>query len=125
MLDGAFADIAAGFSAMLGGPFEPATLSWPGVATYDDGGSITAPGNPFQQIAQVQFDTPTEQMRSDPGFIERDMRLLVLRAGLGAELTTRATLIVSCGRNAGTWSIETCQGDTAGIGWECRARKLS
>lgn len=125
MLDQFFADIATGFSDMLGGPYQDAVLRWPGTATYDSGGSITTPGTPINLATTAQFEAPTEQMRVDPGFREQDMRLIVLRAGLDRELDTSACLIVTTGQYAGTWSIETCQGDSVGIGWECRARRVA
>lgn len=120
-----FARIAAGFAGALGSPFADVTLRWPGTPAYDDGGSITAPGAPILLSARAQFDMPGEQMRADPQFRERDMSVIVLRAGLERELDTTPIMVVASGRHAGTWSIETCQGDSAGIGWECRARKVA
>lgn len=116
--------MAVGFSAAFGGPFQAVTLRWPGAPTYDAGGSIIAPGTPVDREARAQFDAPSEQMRADPQFRERDMLVIVLRAGLDLELDTTLTMVVVGGCHAGAWSIETCQGDSAGIGWECRARKV-
>lgn len=109
---------------MMGAPFHAAALIWPGEPDYDDGGSITVPGMPVSTPAKVQFDQPTEQMRADPQFLERDMRVIVLAESLDRALDTTPSLFVGSGPYAGTWSIESCQGDSAGIGWECRARKV-
>lgn len=109
----------------MGGPFHDAALIWPGAPVYDDGGSIVIPGIPDSKPAKVQFDQPSEQMRADPQFLERDMRVIVLAGTLDGVLDTTPSLFVASGVHAGTWSIETCQGDSAGIGWECRARKVA
>ena len=125
MLNTIFANLATGFAAQFGAPFQEVSAQWPGTAVYDTGGSIVTPGTPEEWPCQAQFDTPTESMRRDPGFLERDMRLLVLTATLERTLTTEAQIVVASGEHAGTWSIETCQGDPAGIGWECRCRKVA
>ncbi|MEY4838688.1 MAG: hypothetical protein RLZZ475_2547 [Pseudomonadota bacterium] len=120
-----FANIATGFAAQFGGPFQDATAIWPGTPTYDAGGSITAPGTPASYTCKAQFDAPTEAMRADPGFLERDMRLIVLAGTLAGTLDSAAKIVVSDGAHAGTWSLETCQGDPVGIGYECRARRTA
>lgn len=125
MLDQMFANIATGFAAQFGAPFQDVTAVWPGTAVFDDGGSIVTPGTPVELVCKGQFDNPTEQMRNDPGFLERDMRLLVLSATLEGTLDALASVVVASGEYAGTWSVESVQGDPAGIGWECRARKLA
>jgi hypothetical protein len=120
-----FANLAAGFAAQFGGPFQEVTATWPGAATFDTGGSITVPGTPVSLTCLAQFDTPTEAMRADPGFLERDMRLIVLAATLEGALDSEANIVVPSGPYGGTWSLETCQGDPAGIGYECRARRVA
>ena len=120
-----FADLASGFAAQFGAPFQEVTATWPGTAEYDTGGSIVTPGTPIEKLCRAQFDAPTEAMRSDPGFVERDMRLLVLTATLDGTLDSEAKIVVASGEHAGTWSLESVQGDPAGIGWECRARKVA
>lgn len=120
-----FANMATCFAAQFGGPFQEVTARWPGTATYDDGGSITAAGTPITRTCKAQFDMPTEAMRADPGFLERDMRMIVLTATITGTLDSAANIVVSSGPHAGVWSLETCQGDPAGIGYECRARKLA
>lgn len=125
MLNTIFANLATGFAAQFGAPFQDVTATWPGAAEYDAGGTIVTPGTPISKPCKAQFDVPTEAMRSDPGFVERDMRLLVLTATLDGTLDSEAKIVVATGEHAGTWSLESVQGDPAGIGWECRARKVA
>ncbi|QOV95263.1 hypothetical protein [Novosphingobium sp. ES2-1] len=120
-----FADLATGFAAQFGAPFQEVTATWPGTAVYDDGGSIVTPGTPVEKPCKAQFDAPTEAMRNDPGFLEKDMRLIVLSGTLDGTLDSAANVVVGDGEHAGTWSLESVQGDPAGIGWECRARKVA
>lgn len=124
MLGDVFASLAAGFAEQFGAPFEDAVAKWPGTPTTDLGGSITAPGAPATKPCKAQFDAPSEAMRTDPGFLATDSRVLVLAATLDGVLDTSARLIVTTGANAGIWKLETCTRDPAGIGYECRARKV-
>lgn len=115
-----FEGIATGFSDLVGGPFIDATAKWPGTPVYDDGGSIVTPGTPVELPCKCQFDAATLAMREQDGFLETDVRLLVL--GLSA-FDTKARIEVASGERAGAWAILTTQRDPAGIGWEARARK--
>lgn len=125
MFDQLFAGIATGFSEQFGGPFQTATARWPGVPTRDSGGSITTPGSPVTKSCRVQVCAPTDAMRTDAGFIETDMRLVVLTASLDATLDTNARIVIASGRFAGTWELQSATLDTAGIGWVCRGRKVA
>lgn len=122
MFDQAFASIAAGFSDRFGGPFVEATAWWPGTPVKDAGGSIVTPGTPVQYPCRAQFDVPTLAMRQAEGFIEQDARVLVL-AFEGA-LDESAQIRVADGANAGKWSLITVTRDPAGVGYECRARRI-
>lgn len=128
MFSAAFANIATGFSNMAGGPFVDAVATWPGTPVMDAGGSITTPGTPASYPCKCQFDAPTQQMREAEGFLQTDVRVLVLAATLHASLApaldTGATIIVASGPNAGRWALITCQRDPAGLGYECRGRKV-
>jgi hypothetical protein len=124
MFDQVFANLATAFSSMAGAPFVPAAATWPGTPTYDTGGSIVAPGTPASYPCQAQFDAPTQQMRLAEGFLQTDVRILVLAASLSVPLDTAAQIVVASGPNAGTWALLSCQRDPAGVGYECQGRKL-
>lgn len=125
MLNTIFADLAAGFAAQFGAPFQDVTARWPGKPNVDDGGSIVSPGTPVEKPCKAQFDAPTEAMRNDPGFLENDVRLIILTATLDGTLDRSAKIVVDEGANAGEWALQSIIGDSAGIGWECRARRTS
>lgn len=119
--DGAFAAIAKGFAGAFGAPYYDATATWPGTPTYDSGGSITTPADPIEAECQCQVDSPTDAMRSAADFVDGDARLLVL--GLSA-LDTSAKITVAAGPHVGTWTLVTVGGDPAGVGFECRGRRV-
>ena len=121
MLDAAFASLANGFAARFGAPFVDAVAKWPGTPVKDAGGSITTPGTPVQYPCRVQFDAATQAMRQAEGFLETDARILVLTASLEVTLDTEARIIA----DGATWALLSCQRDAAGIGYECRGRKVS
>lgn len=120
MFDAVFANLATSFSEQFGGPYHAATAHWPGTPTFDDGGSITAPGTPVEVACRAQGDAATEAMRSDAGFLATDIRLLVL--GLDA-LDTAAEIEIAAGPHTGRWALLGVARDPAGIGFECRARR--
>ena len=122
MLDQVFSNLATGFAAQFGAPFGDAVATWPGTATFDSGGSITAAGTPVSLACKAQFDAPSQAMRAAEGFMETDARVIVL--AFAASLDTRARITVASGANAGTWELLSVVRDPAGIGYECRGRKL-
>lgn len=122
MFDAAFASIAAGFSERFGGPFVEATAWWPGTPVKDSGGSIVTPGTPVSLSVKAQFDAPTLAMRQAEGFMEQDARVLVL--AFDGTLDADAQIRVASGVNAGNWSLVTVTRDPAGVGYECRARRI-
>ncbi len=119
-----FASLATGFAEQFGAPFIEVTAVWSGAADFDTGGSIITPGVPIEKLCRAQFDVPSEGMRNDPGFLSRDVRLIVLAGTLDGALDSAAKIVVAGGEHAGTWSLESVTGDPAGIGWECRARRV-
>jgi hypothetical protein len=125
MLDQVFSDLAVGFAEQFGAPFVAAEAVWPGTPTKDAGGSIISPGVPIRLGCKAQFDAATQAMRLAEGFLETDVRILVLAATLAGALDTAARIEVATGQYAGTWTLLSCQRDPAGIGYECRGRKAS
>lgn len=119
----AFARIATAFSAAGLGPYQPSVASWPGVAIEDDGGSIVTPGTPVEIDCMCQVDSVTDAMRADVGFVDRDVRLLILADGLTRPIDTDATVSVAAGASAGTYSVQTVQLDPMGAYWDCRGRR--
>lgn len=120
MFDKAFANIAAGFSARYGGPYFSGAVKRKGVPVMDDGGSITTPGTPSSTPCTVQVTAPSEAMRLEEGFRENDVGLRILVDQLDGD----ATVDVTAGKHAGSYSIESLGRDTAGIGWICRGRQI-
>lgn len=125
MFSETFAALATGFAAQFGAPFSDVTATWPGTATYDTGGSITAAGTPIAKPCKAQFDAATQAMRAAEGFLETDVRILVLAATLDGVLDSAARIVVALGQYAGTWALLSCTRDPAGIGYEARGRKVA
>ena len=121
--DQTFANIAAGFSALAGGPYHDATAAWEGEPEMDDGGDIETPGAPSSTACKVQVTVPNEDMRADADFLETDVGLRVLAAGFTGTLNTEAKITIASGPHAGTYEIRSCGRDTAAIGWLARGRK--
>jgi hypothetical protein len=118
----AFARIATAFSAAGLGPYVPAVARWPGTPVYDDGGSILTPGVPIAKDCMVQVDVATQAMRSEAGFVDTDVALLVLCASLDGELDTNATIIASAGPRPGSYSVQSVAKDSMSSHWICRGR---
>lgn len=118
-------NLAAAFSrfAATVGPFVEGTALWSGVPIKDAGGSIVTPGTPLSEPVRVQFDAPTHAMRLTEGFQETDARLIVL--AFARDLSADARITVASGRWAGTWALLSVVGDPAGVGWECRGRRVA
>lgn len=121
MIAAAFEAIALGFSASFGGPYYDALATWPGTPVLDDGGSIATPGTPASSSCSCQVDAATEGMRAEAGFVEKDMRLLVI--GLAVELDTDAVVEILAGPDVGRWSVQSCERDPVAIGWSVRGRR--
>lgn len=120
-----FANLAAGFAEQFGAPFADAVATWQGAAVKDAGGSIITPGTASSYNCKAQFDAATHSMRQAEGFLEDDVRIIVLSASLNRALDSEAVISAAAGQYAGTWSLLSCTRDPAGIGYECRARKIA
>lgn len=115
----AFADIATAFGDE--GPFHPAIARWQGEAVTDAGGSIVTPAQVDSHECMVQHDTVTQAMREQEGFVETDVRLVVIQ--LDRQLDTDAEIEVLSGPKAGRWIVEAMGTDPVAIGYEARGRK--
>lgn len=89
--------------------------------SFDDGGSIVAGNEPDMIDCRVQVDRCTEAMRQAEGYTDRDVRLLVLREGVGA-LTTDDRVEVLSGPCMGIYLVSSVEVDPAGAAFDCRAR---
>ena len=85
MLDQAFADIGLAFSQMLGGPYHVAQTIEQTDPVYDDGGSIVTPGSVVHRSCSVQIDVATQAMREAEGYVDTDVRFIVLAARADGE----------------------------------------
>ncbi len=119
MLDQVFANLASGFSDTFGAPFKGATAKWPGTRTLDGGGSIVTPAVPQTLACKAQVSAPTQAMRQAEGFVETDVRLLILAAGLARAIDTTARVTVG----GTTYRLLSVVRDSAGIGYSCAARQ--
>jgi hypothetical protein len=119
--DAMFASIATGFAGAFGAPYYDAVASWPGTPVIDAGGSITTPASPVTAGCQCQVDIATDAMRSVADFLATDVRLLLL--GLTA-IDPTATITIAAGPHFGTWKLMSVARDPAGIGYECRGRRV-
>lgn len=119
----AFADIATGFSAVMGGPYHAARILGSSEPVFDTGGSIGTPGTPTSRTCMAQVDTAGERMRAQDGFAEGDMSILVLASTLAGAISTDDRVEVLAGPHTGTYSIESVARDSVGIGFELRGRK--
>lgn len=118
----AFANIAVAFSQVGLGPYQAAIAHWPGTPVYDDGGSISEPGLPIELECMAQVDAATQAMRAEVGYVGTDVALLVLCSTLDGQLDTDATVEVTAGPNAGTYSVQSVSKDPMGSHWLCRGR---
>ena len=71
----------------------------------------------------AQVDSVTDAMRTEAGFVDRDVRLLILADGLTRPIDTAATVSVSAGASAGVYSVQRAQLDPMGVYWDCRGRR--
>lgn len=114
MLDGGVAGL---FGSIMGGYFLDATL-YRGTITHDGegGGSVTW----ADEDCKAQVDAATQAMREAEGFIDTDVRILVLQQGLAGAITTDDELEVEGER----YAIMSVGRDPAGAYFELRGRKL-
>lgn len=86
---------------------------------YDDGGNITGYGGGDPVPCKCQIDGATWAMQQANGYVDGDVRIIVLSAGLGIELTTDHRIEVG----DETWMIASVERDAARSHFICRGRK--
>jgi len=117
LLDGGLAEVFAGaFSAIYldGQLYRPAAFADDGAG----GGADNAFADP--EAVKVQIDAATQAMRSAEGFVEGDVRILMLAHGVTSPDT-------DCEVAAGgtRYLVETVATDPAGTYYEMRGRRKS
>jgi hypothetical protein len=115
LLDG---DLAAAFAAVFGGIYLDGSL-YRLAAGGDDGmGGGSGTGFSPPEAVKVQIDQATHAMRSGDGFVEGDVRILMLAHGIAAPDTD-----CEIGAGGTRYMIETVGTDPAGSYYELRGRK--
>lgn len=115
LLDG---ELAGAFAAVFGAVYLDGML-YRSNETADDGkGGGSDSGFDNGTAVKVQIDAASYAMRQAEGFVEGDMRILMLAHGVAAPDT-------DCELAAGgtRWQIETVAIDTAGSYFELRGRR--
>lgn len=116
LLDGGIERI---FGAALGGLYLPAILHRDGTdPVYDNEGRITGYEGGADVPCRAQVDAANYAMRQSEGFAEGDVRILVLSAGLGVDVTTDWQISVRGKR----WMIANVDRDAANSHWVLRGR---
>lgn len=117
MLDGG---IEALFGDAFAGLYLPATLHRSGTEPiYDDAGRITGYVGGADIACRAQVDAASYAMRQAEGFAEGDVRIIVLSAGLGVEITTDFQITVSGKR----WLVASVDRDAANSHYILRGRR--
>jgi hypothetical protein len=110
--------IASAFAAVFGAVYLDGTLYRP-VEFADDGkGGGTSGGFAAGEPVKVQIDAATQAMQLAEGYVEGDMRILMLAHGVAA-VDTDCEIAAGGSR----WQIETVATDPAGSYFELRGRK--
>jgi hypothetical protein len=115
LLDGALAET---FAAVFGGVYSDGLLYRPNDFADDGKGGGDGQGFDDPQPVKVQVDQATQSMRQAEGFVEGDVRILMLAHGVAGvtsdcEIEARGT----------RYMIEFVGTDPAGSYWEVRGRK--
>lgn len=117
---GAFGAIAQNMSTAFGGPYHAGWIHEQGEPVYDDGGSIVTPGVPTQTACMAQMDVMTDVMRLQDGFVEGDVRILVLSGDL--TITADSEIEITEGPHIGRWMVQSVGRDPFGVYHELRGR---
>lgn len=122
-LAAAFGEIGLAFSGAFGGPFHDARTIEQTDPVYDAGGSIVTPGGVTHRSCSVQIDVANTDMRQTEGFVQTDVRFIVLAATLSGSLGTEARIEVLSGPFSGIWGVDGLERDPVAAGWVGTGRK--
>lgn len=113
--------ISAIFGAALSGMYLDGTLHRDGTnPVYDQSGNIVGYSGGVSLPIKVQRDACSWSMKQSPGYIEGDVMLIVLAAGLGGvAITTDMEITDGQGRR---WMVESADLDAASSHWVLRGR---
>lgn len=111
-----------GIQSVMGSAFNflylPGTLTR---VTLTDDGQGGGSSTPATQPCRVQIDACTEQMRQQAGYTAKDVRLLVLQAGVsGGDIDTNCKVTAK----GATYQIAWVTQDPGASYWECRATRI-
>ena len=118
------AGIALAVSARVGAGYWTAMVVTQSAPTFDDGGSIIAPGVRLERPCSAQVDSASEAMRAAEGYTDGDVRILILSGTLAGALDTDAVMVVSAGPHVGRYSLQSVLLDVAGTHWDCGGRAI-
>lgn len=114
--------IEAIFGAALGGLYLPAVLHTSGTGPiYDNEGNIVGYAGGTDIECRAQMDAATWAMRQGEGFVDGDVRIIVLSSGLPVEITTDHEITVATKR----WMVASAERDAARSHWILRGRLAS
>lgn len=116
LLDGG---IEAIFGSAFGAFYLDGILHRDGIEPqYDGEGAITGYAGGADIPCKAQVDAASYAMRQAEGFAEGDVKIIVLSAGLGTDVTTDFQITVSGKR----WMIQSADRDAANSHWVLRGR---
>lgn len=116
LLDGG---ISAIFGSVFGALYLDGELMQSGLdPIYDDAGNIIGYGGGDPVPIKCQVDGATWAMQQAAGYVDGDVRLIILRAGLSVEVTTDHRVEVG----GKTWLVQSVETDAAASHWICRGR---
>jgi hypothetical protein len=112
--------IAAAFAGVFSAVYLDGSLYRP--AAFADDGMGGGSGSPFGpgEAVKVQIDQATEAMRSSEGYVDGDIRILMLAHGVAAPDTD-----CEIGAGGKRYSVETVGTDPCGSYYELRGRKVN
>ena len=117
LLDGG---IEAIFGAAFGGLYLPGQLVRSAAdPIYNSQGDIVGYGGGTSLPIRCQIDAATYAMQQAEGYVEGDVRIIVLSAGLAVPITTDHRITAK----GQSWLIQSVERDAGASHWICRGRK--